>query len=241
MPTSLSADSLQRLLSRRDLTNPRQGTHALQLLAREAMDAAAEALSLPLRLYRSSGLTPGAGAGPRLHGCAADGLREVLDLLRDEGTAAPHMLACLGPVHAAQQDGAVRLRGHRLAVWTPEAGDEAGLPRLVRQLAVAALPGAGVRLLPDPGTEFDRGFRLDVRAGDTWAAVASCGYLTVDDVRFIGLLLELESALAVRKGLPDAALVHGPDPRVQEQMQDLEPWVPARESACVTRSLQPAG
>ena len=241
MPTSLSADSLQRLLSRRDLTNPRQGEHALQTLARDALTATGEALQLPVRLHRSLGVARDGEGVPRLQTVATDSLQELLDLLRDEGASDIPMLACLGPVHAGQQDGALRLRGHRLALWVQAAG-EALLPTLVRQVARGVLPDAGMRLLPEPGTTFDRGFRMDVHGGDGWMAVATCGYLKLDGQEFTGIVMELEPVLAVRKGLPDPSLVHSPDQRVQAQLLDLQPWKPLEPAEPdVSRPVRPAG
>lgn len=242
MSTSLSPESLQRLLSRRDLTNPRDGRHALQSLSRETCMAVAGALQLQLRLHRSSGIVRGVEGSPRLLQGPAETLQELLQLREEEGDGEHRLLACLGPVHARQQDGAVRLRGHRLALWVEEtASGQDRLPVLVKQLSGAALPAAGVRLLPESDSEFERGFRLDARGAQGWVTVAECGHARVDGRAFVGLTLDLEQALAVRKGLPDVALVHDQHPEVQAQMQDLEPWVPVKRSQQVNGPMQPAG
>ncbi|MCC5858017.1 MAG: hypothetical protein JJT90_07670 [Ectothiorhodospiraceae bacterium] len=239
MHSQLSPETLQRLLSRRDLTDPRQGRHALQTLYRQACASVSAALSLPLRLHRTSGIL--SGSAPRLQGGATEALEELLQLLDDEGNRAEHLFACLGPVYGREQDGAVRLSGHRLALWVRDPRTDS-LPPLVKALSGAALPETGGRLLPEPSADFDRGFRLDVRGADGWDRMAMCGYAHLDGQPYAGVLLDLERALATRKGLPDVRLVHDPDPDVQGRMLDLEPWTDPREQEQpVRRRLQPTG
>ncbi|MCC5811545.1 MAG: hypothetical protein JJU06_14335 [Ectothiorhodospiraceae bacterium] len=233
MTSPIRSDCLQHLLVSRDLTDRRQGEHALQPLSRNILQQTASTLELPLRVVRSLGLRRADDGSLRLKPSPASGLEEALFLMEEEGgEQEPGLLACFDRAQSLEQDGVVGLRTHRLALWCPEKGPEDPLPLLVGSALRAALPGCCYRLVPDRQPDLARVFRMDVRDGGDWMAVGFCGREAGGNAAgFVGVVLDLEALLVQRKGLPEHALIYSSDVSVQAQMVDLEPWKTLEELA----------
>ncbi|MEX0732809.1 MAG: hypothetical protein WED00_05505 [Aquisalimonadaceae bacterium] len=231
MPTaSLSPEALHRLLGRRDLTDPNEGPHAMQLLLQEIHTAVGVRLSVPRRLCRTQPVRrqPGeaGGAGSlRLRQEPAGPPPEAADVL--ELDAPPSLLlVCPGPVFGRADDGRVHLHGHRLSLWYlgEEMPSSTLLPALVQTAVRAAVPGRHYRLVPAAGYGLRSSFAVEAQGSESWVHVGHCGIGSQNDRDAVGLVLELEPLLILRKELPDAALIHSTDLEVQSHMQDLLPY-----------------
>lgn len=92
------------------------------------------------------------------------------------------------------------------------------------------------------------GRQIDVRSSDEWIEVWECGRAHPEVLGKAGLAgwhglalgLGLDRFLMLRKGIPDIRLLRATDPRVAEQMLDLEPYVPVSNMPPVTRDLSVA-
>lgn len=227
MTSILRPDSLHHLLAGRDLTARRQGAHALQPLAREIIRRTSAALEQRVRVLRSLGIQRLEDGSLRLHASPAGALEEALDLEEESGDSDGGLLACFDRAHTLEHDGVVGLRTHRLTLWCRESDQADRLPVLIGTALRAALPGVCYRLVPDRQSGMERVFRVDVRRGDDWSAAGYGGRSCGEHVTgFVGLALDMEALLVLRKGLPERALIHSREPAVQAQMLDLEPWQP---------------
>ncbi len=239
MTSILRPDSLHHLLAGRDLTDRRQGAHALQPLAREVIRRTSAALEQQARVLRSLGIRRLEDGSLWLHTSPAGALEEALDLAEESDDSGVGLLACFDRAHTLERDGVVGLRTHRLTLWCQETDQADRLPVLIGTALRAALPGVCYRLVPDRQTGMERVFRVDVRRGDDWSAVGYGGRSAGEHVAgFLGLVLDLEALLVLRKGLPDQALIHVRAPAVQAQMLDLEPWQPLADEALASGTAQ---
>jgi phenylalanyl-tRNA synthetase alpha chain len=125
---------------------------------------------------------------------------------------------------------------HQLDLWrivdTPSTTAEE-LRAMVAVLVDALLPGRSWRLTPSRHPYTVDGQQIDVHDGDQWVEIGECGLADPGllarcglDGGWSGLAmgLGLDRILMIRKGVPDIRLLRSGDPRVEEQMQDLEPY-----------------
>ncbi len=121
------------------------------------------------------------------------------------------------------------------------------LQEMVESLVAAVLPGADWRAVPAVHPYTDHGLQIDVRMDGEWLELAECGLMSpqlfldagLDPVKWSGLALGmgLDRALMLRKGIPDIRLLRSADPRIQQQMMDLEPWKPVSHMPSISRDL----
>lgn len=197
----LDAESLRRALCVRDLTDPAQGPHALQLLLDDALAALSAHWSCEVRVVRSSPVVSVADNYDRLHyppgGAARDAryTRYVCEgaLLRTQTSAMVPpalrqlakepardvLLACPGLVY--RRDCIDRLHTgepHQLDLWYLRHGAPLG-PAHLRELAArvveALLPGRALHLTPAVHPYTTDGLQLDVVDGETQVEVGECG------------------------------------------------------------------
>ena len=230
---SLSPDTLYRLLSRRDLTDPLQGPHAMQALA-AAIHEAVGSLGYPVRYTRLQAVRPprdGEPPVPQL-ACGPIDQLEQAALPRSAGEQSPVMLGALGAVHGLDLAGGVRLHGHQLSLWLSDgAAGQDPLPAILTLALSAAVPGLSYRLLPTEDPRLDRVFAVQLRHDDDWVAVGLCGRVAHARLGPMqGLILELDELLALRKGLPDKGLIYSTRAEDRSRMLDLEPWAEASVS-----------
>jgi phenylalanyl-tRNA synthetase alpha chain len=201
-PTVLTPDALQRALTVRDLTDPAQGPHALQLVLDGAVAALAPAWGCPVALHRASPIVSVADNYDRLHyppeGPARDAryTRYVTGdtLLRSQTSAmvppllrrlaadppAEVLLACPGVVY--RRDAIDRLHSgtpHQVDLWRIRRG---GAPLGVRDLAemiarvtAAVAPGLTVSVQPAAHPYTLEGRQIDVRVHGRWIEIGECG------------------------------------------------------------------
>jgi phenylalanyl-tRNA synthetase alpha chain len=197
----LDAAALRAALTLRDLTDPEQGPHALQLLWRAATDALHDAWQCDVRVERASPIVSIADNYDRLHyppdGAARDVryTRYVCEtaLLRTQTSAmippllrrlahTPSddvLLACPGLVY--RRDSIDRLHTgepHQLDLWRVARTRELGTAELQQMIALvlqAVLPGREWRAVAAAHPYTVDGLQIDVRDGERWIEIGECG------------------------------------------------------------------
>jgi phenylalanyl-tRNA synthetase alpha chain len=262
----LTPDQLARDLAIRDLTDPTEGPHALQLL----IDDAVAALDVPAvrecrgpRIvdrtdnYDALGFPPesvtrdvrytryiDADRMLRSHSSAMmpPGLRGLDASLDDVLLVAPGIVF--------RRDSIDRLHTgtpHQLDLWRiarrPMTG--ADMDDMVERLVHALAPGRQHRSEASAHPYTVDGRQVDVRAGDEWVEVWECGVAHPDVLARAGLDgwsglalgMGLDRLLMLRKGIPDIRLLRATDPRIASQMLDLSPYNPVSDLPAVVRDL----
>jgi phenylalanyl-tRNA synthetase alpha chain len=196
----LTADEVTRALAVRDLTDPREGSHAMQRLVDDIVGALARTWRCETLVWRGPrivditanydalGYAPDAvtrdarytrytapGRMLRSHTSAM-----IPEALRRVGADASDVLvACPGMVY--RRDAIDRLHTgtpHQLDVWrvardaVMTTGD---LKEMIEVVVRVALPGAEWRVEPRLHPYTTDGLQLDVLNGDEWVEIAECG------------------------------------------------------------------
>jgi phenylalanyl-tRNA synthetase alpha chain len=222
----LSPSAVERALSLRDLTDPAQGPHAMQLLVDAAIRSLAEEWGCPVTIERASPVVTVADNYDRLlypPGGAARDARYTRYLSRDtllrtqtsamippllrrlaEAPPADALLACPGLVW--RRDRIDRLHvgePHQLDLWRVRRGPALGnaeLERMIRRVIAAVAPGRELRTVRTVHPYTAGGLEVHVRAGEEWVEVAECGVAHPRLLRDAGLPLEY-TGLAMGLGL----------------------------------------
>ena len=200
--STLSAEDVRRALSIRDLTDPAQGSHAMQLLVDACVEGLARAWGCARRVHRASPIVSVADNYDRLRyppeGPARDAryTRYVCDVavLRTQtsamipallcehagGDVADVLLACPGLVY--RRDCIDRMHTgepHQLDLWRVRRGvgrlGEQDLRAMIRIVVEAALPGREWRVVPAEHPYTIEGLQIDVRGGEQWVEIGECG------------------------------------------------------------------
>src|SRR5260370_19755443 len=166
------------------------------------------------------------------------------------------LLACPGLVY--RRDAIDRLHTgepHQLDLWrVRETGsatplDTCDLKAMIATVVAALLPGAVHRTLPAEHPYTTEGRQIDVRSGDDWIEIGECGLAhpeVLADAGFsamqpcasgLAMGIGLDRVLMLRKGIGDIRLLRSTDPRVAEQMLDLEPYRSVSRQPLVRRDL----
>ena len=266
MSTSISAAELLRALSLRDLTDPANGPHAMQLLLAEVHAV----FPVAVTVHRASPIVSVADNYDRL-GYPADGAarharytRYVCDgallrtqtsalippLLRSLAAAPPDdiVLSCPGLVY--RRDVIDRLHvgePHQVDLWriARHSLDEAALDEMVRVVAAAALPGKRWRTQPAVHPYTTHGRQIDVDIDGEWIEIGECGLASptllaaagLRDHHGLAMGLGLDRLLMLRKGIDDIRLLRATDPRIATQLLDLAPYRPVSMMPPVRRDL----
>ena len=161
------------------------------------------------------------------------------------------LLVCPGIVF--RRDAIDRLHSgtpHQLDLWRitrrPMDGDD--LDEMIATLAAALVPGLAVRTEPRVHPYTLEGRQADALAGDEWVEVWECGLAHPDVLAGAGLGgwsglalgMGLDRLLMLRTGVPDIRLLRSNDPRVAEQLVDLQPYRPVSDLPVVRRDLSVA-
>ncbi len=229
-PVPLSAEQLARDLAVRDLSDPAEGPHALQLLVDRAAEALSGHWSCPVRTHRGERIVTVADNYDHLNYRADDVTRDArytryvdgrrmlrshssalvpgaLRALAAEHRAAPEsvLLVCPGLVY--RRDSIDRLHTgtpHQLDLWyltrRQLSADSDDLTEMIAVLAEALLPGAEYRTEERVHPYTLAGRQLDVAAGGEWVEVAECGLAHPGVLAAAGLGPEW-SGLALGMGL----------------------------------------
>ena len=222
----LSPDAVERALALRDLTDPAQGPHAMQLVVDAAVAALAKAWDAPDTVERAHPDVSVADNYDALlyppGGAARDARytryvsRDTLlrtqtsamipPLLRRLASAPPAdvLLACIGLVW--RRDRIDRLHvgePHQLDLWRIRRGPDLGgaeLEEMISLVAAAVAPGRRVRLERTVHPYTAGGLEVHVEADGEWVEIAECGVAHPYLLRACGLPGDV-SGLAMGLGL----------------------------------------
>ncbi|MCA9720427.1 MAG: hypothetical protein H6713_38800 [Myxococcales bacterium] len=223
----LSTAAYRRAVSIRDLTDPGQGPHALQLLVDAIRGALVDAWSCAALVRRSNPVVPIEDNYDRLHyppdGAAREAryTRYVSDrlvlrtqtsamippLLSSLDAATPRDLLLLCPGIVYRRDSIDRLHTgepHQLDLWRLRRGPRLGLDALADMIAIvvgAALPGRAYRVTPARHPYTVDGVQLDVEHGGAWVEIGECGLALPELLRECGHDPARVSGLAMGLGL----------------------------------------
>ena len=193
----LTPDALAAALAVRDLTDPAQGPHAVQLVTDAVVDAVTGLCGAELVVDRGERIVEVADNYDRL-GYRADAVARdarytrYVDgrrMLRSQTSASVPpalrriaragrtrvVLACPGVVY--RRDAIDRLHTgtpHQLDVW-PIGTGRTGLLDLVATAVEAALPGVAWRTVPAVHPYTTGGLEIEARDGDRWVEIGECG------------------------------------------------------------------
>jgi phenylalanyl-tRNA synthetase alpha chain len=196
----LSPDEVARALAVRDLSDPREGAHAMQRLVDDIIAALRRAWSSDVLVHRGARVVDIAenydALGYEPHAVTRDArytryvtetrmLRShtsalVPAALRSVGDGASDVvIACPGVVY--RRDAIDRLHTgtpHQLDLWRvtrdrPLAGGD--LKEMIELVVRAALPGAEWRVEPRLHPYTDDGLQIDVENGNEWVEIGECG------------------------------------------------------------------
>ncbi|KZM75808.1 hypothetical protein [Nocardia terpenica] len=237
MSTYLTSAELSRALSVRDLTDPVQGGHALQVL----LDAVLAALraAWPGTTVRTVRIPPIVAIADNYDGLGYDPADVTRDarytrylsattMLRSHTTAdIPAVLRgysavpqgdsvdelIVVPGLAYRRDVVDRIHvgePHQVDLWrlrSVPGTGESELRELVAHLVEAVLPGAAWRMTPAVHPYTHRGYQVDVRHGGDWLELAECGLIADRVLRGVGLDPGRWSGVALGMGLDRALMV----------------------------------
>jgi phenylalanyl-tRNA synthetase alpha chain len=137
---------------------------------------------------------------------------------------------------------------HQLDLWRlTRAGSMAvaDLEDMIARLLSALAPGRPYRSQPRVHPYTVEGRQVDVAADERWVEVWECGLAHPEVLARAGLEgwsglalgMGLDRLLMLRKGIPDIRLLRTPDPRVADQMKDLDPYVGVSAMPPIRRDL----
>ena len=270
----LTPADLHIALTLRDLSNPAQGPHAMQVLLAHVVSAMTTAWGSTTTIVRNPPVVAIRDNYDRLGFDQGDITRDsrytrytsATTMLRSHTSAdIPHALegyrACPGPVDELLViPGLVYRRDvvdrthvgepHQVDLWrlrsTPTTTD-IDLEQMIAMLVEAVLPGARCRTVASAHAYTEGGRQIDVWHEGQWMEIGECGRIHpcvltgagLDPSRWSGLALGmgLDRALMLRKGIPDIRYLRATEPRIADQMQDLERWRPVSMLPAITRDI----
>jgi len=247
-------DELVHALNVRDLSDPAQGPHAMQLLIADLKAA----LDHPVEV-RHHPLVPVEHNYEHL-GYPADAItretrytRYVSEtcMLRSHTTAmvppslrqaAPDVtLVCPGLVY--RRDTVDRLHTgtpHQLDVWRISERQER-FEDLVDTVVTTLLPGKRYRLVDAKHPYTTHGKQIDVEHDGEWVEIGEGGlaarHVLKDHPHGLATGWGLDRILMLRKGIPDIRLLRNTDPRIAAQMRDLAPYRPISRHPAAIRDI----
>ena len=263
----LSPLEVESALALRDLTDPREGPHAMQRLVDDAAHALGRAWRCDVVIHR----------GPRVvkvHenydalGYEADAVTRdsrytryvtATEMLRSHTTAlipgalrgltGDTVVACPGIVY--RRDSIDRLHTgtpHQLDLWraSPDSLTTGELKGMIEIVVGALLPGGEWRVEPRVHPYTTDGLQIDVENGDEWVEIGECGLAAPAVLQRAGLPtswtglamgLGLDRILMLRKGIADIRLLRATDSRVAAQLRDLSLYRPVSNRPAIVRDL----
>jgi phenylalanyl-tRNA synthetase alpha chain len=255
MRKTISSEALARALNLRDLSDPDQGPHAMQLILASIVSALEREWRCEVQWHRASPIVTIAdnydSLGYPPDGAARDEryTRYVTQstLLRTQTsamippilrslTSTDVLLACPGLVY--RRDCIDKLHTgepHQVDLWmlSPQ---PRSLSRMIELVVKAALPGRRWRTTPAAHPYTLEGRQIDVSDGESWVEIGECGLanpaLQLRGLHGLAMGLGLDRLVMLRKGIPDIRLL-----RTSDQLLDLAPWKPESKMPGVVRDL----
>lgn len=249
----------------RDLSDPAQGPHAVQLVLNDILTAVGPATLVrehpevtvednytnlgypPDAITRDVRYTRYTGENSMLRSHTSAMVPPALRRLADADDWSDVLLACPGMVY--RRDVVDRVHSgtpHQLDLWRITRDHPQDLDLLIDTVVHAAVPGAEYRTTPAVHPYTEHGRQVDVLVRDEWLEIAECGYAArhvlrraglPDSVTGLAMGLGLDRLVMLRKDIPDIRLLFSTDPRIAVQMLDLLPYRPVSKHPPITRDL----
>lgn len=226
--TPLAAPAIRAALTMRDLTDPSQGPHAMQLLLGQIETALAERWGIPARRERAhpvvsvddnyDRLLIGADAVTRdarytrylnSHTVLRTHTSAIVPPILDELAQDPPadvLLSCPGLCY--RRDSIDRQHvgePHQLDLWRIRSVaprlEPTDMNAMIGVLVEAVLPGRAWRTVPTGHPYTQGGEQVDVLEGDEWIEIGECGIAHPDVLASAGLRVPPTSGLAMGLGL----------------------------------------
>ncbi|WP_329789581.1 hypothetical protein V1227_35745 [Lentzea sp. DG1S-22] len=249
-----STEELVRALNVRDLTDPAQGPHAMQLLIADlkaVLDAPREVRHHPLVPVEHNYEHLGYPADAITRDARYTRYVSQTCMLRSHTTAmippalrevTPDVtLLCPGLVH--RRDTVDRLHTgtpHQLDVWRISTAEEP-LDDLIHTVVTTLLPGKRYRTVDAQHPYTTHGKQIDVEHDGRWVEIGECGraarHVLKHHPHGLALGLGLDRVLMLRKGIPDIRLLRNEDPRIAAQMLDLDGYRPISRHPAAIRDI----
>ena len=249
-----STDELVRALNVRDLSDPAQGPHAMQLLIADlkaVLDNPREVRHHPLvpveHNYEHLGYPRDAITREARY------TRYVSEtcMLRSHTTAmippalreaTPDVtLVCPGLVY--RRDTVDRLHTgtpHQLEIWRISTNQER-FEDLVDTVVTTLLPGKRYRMVDARHPYTTHGKQIDVEHNGEWVEIGEGGraarHVLKEHPHGLATGWGLDRILMLRKGVPDIRLLRNADPRIAEQMLDLGEYRPISRHPAAIRDI----
>ncbi|MCL2018004.1 MAG: hypothetical protein FWG80_04530 [Alphaproteobacteria bacterium] len=268
----ISLEATRHALNLRDLSNPSEGLHAMQLIMNNCIKALENHWKTKTVIYRESPIVSIADNYDRIgyppEGASRDSryTRYVCDtaLLRTMASAMvpramqsvknnvdPNiLLACAGICYRRDSIDRIHVgEPHQMDLWYLTAGKimtPDDLEKAIHVLVKAIYPNIIWRMEKREHPYTLYGQQVDVLWNGEWLELLECGIahpkvikenIGRDDVTGIAMGPGLDRMLMVAKNIPDIRLLRSADPRVTEQMQDLEPYREVSAMPPVIRDL----
>ncbi|KNX36124.1 PheS-related mystery ligase SrmL [Luteipulveratus halotolerans] len=206
----------------------------------------------PAAVTRDARYTRYVGPSVMLRSHTSAGVPPLLQgIARDSPTAYDRLHLLPGLVHRRDAIDRTHVGApHQVDVWRLSRGERRTpdeLAEMIGAVVEAVLPGARWRAVDAEHPYTVDGRQVDVRHGGEWLELAECGLVDPDLLARCGLDPDLwsglalgmgiERALMLRKGIHDIRLLRATDPRIAEQMLDLDPWRPVSMQPAIRRDL----
>lgn len=247
-------EELVHALNVRDLTDPAQGPHAMQLLIADlkaALDNPVEVRHHPLVPVEHNYEHLGYPADAITRDARYTRYVSETCMLRSHTTAmippalrraTPDVtLLCPGLVY--RRDTVDRLHTgtpHQLDVWRISRNAER-LDDLIDTVVTTLLPGKRYRTVDAQHPYTTHGKQIDVWHDGQWVEVGECGlaarHVLKNHPHGLAMGLGLDRILMLRKGIPDIRLLRNGDPRIAAQMLDLAEYRPISRHPAALRDI----
>ena len=252
----MTADQVRAALSVRDLTDPNQGPHAMQLLLAEIEQAVSHWAGVPVTRRRGNPVVPVADNYDRL-GYPADAVARdarYSRYLRPDLMLRAHTTAMIPPLlrdvrHEAllsvpgicyRRDAIDRQhvgQPHQLDLWLVRKGlSDNDFHDLAATVAKVVAPGADLRLEPSDHPYTVRGKEIRVNGVE----IGEGGLARPELCEGLATGFGLDRLLMLRKGIDDIRLLRSAEPRIAKQLLDLEPYRPISMQPPIRRDLSVA-
>jgi phenylalanyl-tRNA synthetase alpha chain len=247
MITYLQPDELHGALTRRDLSDPAQGRHAIQLLLQAVVDALSHRWDIPVHLVRNPPLVSVRDNYDRLRYPAADVTRDArytrytspttmlrshtsaeipgtLETYRNRPDPVDELIVVPGLVYRRDVVDRTHVgEPHQVDLWrlrsVPGTSDQ-DLDEMVGCLVEVVLPGARWRTTPVSHPYTVGGRQIDVRYRDDWLELGECGRIHPDVLACSGLDPHRWSGLALGMGLDRALILRKDIPDIRYLRSD---------------------
>ncbi len=269
----INIEQLRNAINLKDLSNPSDGQHAMQIIMQDILDALKDTWGCKIKIHREIPIVsidenynalnyPEDGAARnarytkyvcdtallRTQGSAMvpNAMREISKNMYDDILLGLPGLTyrrdCVDRIHCAEP--------HHLDLWRLKKNSNLNDDDLMQMIEVwtkAALPNVEWRVTKSPHPYTLNGVQIDALWNGEWIEVGECGLAhpkiinenieQSEDVSGLAMGLGLDRILMVRKNIPDIRLLRSKDPRILEQMYDLEPYKVVSSMPPVVRDL----